>query len=101
GANRWQGDKSVPTVQEQGIAGFDVTSWIGLAATAGTPKAVVERLHAALSKGLQQPALRERIETVTGGEAQASASPAAMRERVSTELQRWNQVIDNAGIERR
>jgi len=45
GAARWQGLPDVPTVQEGGVEGFDVGSWAGLATTAGTPRAIVERLN--------------------------------------------------------
>lgn len=52
----------VPTLAESGYAGFDVQSWFGLAAPAGTPRAVIEQVNAALNKVLAQPEVRTRLQ---------------------------------------
>jgi tripartite-type tricarboxylate transporter receptor subunit TctC len=96
GATRWQGLPDVPTVQEAGLQGFDVGSWAGLATTAGTPRAIVDRLNAEVQKALQVPEVRARLESF-GGEARGS-TPEEMRNRVATEVQRWSKVIADAHI---
>ncbi len=96
GGTRWSGMPDVPTANEGGVAGFDVRSWIGLAAPAGTPRAIIERLHAEVQKALQVPEVRERLEGF-GGEARGS-TPAEMRERVIAEVARWKRVITESKI---
>ena len=96
GATRWPGLPDVPTVQEAGVPGFDVSSWAGLATTAGTPRAIVERLNAEVLKALQVPEVRARLESF-GGEVRGS-TPDEMRARIASEVQRWSKVIAEAGI---
>ncbi len=98
GPQRWPGMPDVPTVAEQGVAGFDVRSWAGWMLPAGTPAAVVERLNAETQKALQVAAVRQRLEEM-GGEARGS-TPQEMTAMVSAELQRWSQVVADAKIPR-
>ncbi len=98
GATRWSGLPEVPTVQEAGVQGFDVNSWAGLATTAGTPRAIVDRLHVEMNKALQVPEIRARLESF-GGEVRGSTSEE-MRARVASEVQRWAKVIAEARIPR-
>lgn len=95
-ATRWSGLPAIPTVAEQGVVGFDVRSWAGLMAPAGTPRAVIERLNAAAQKALQQTGVRARLEAM-GGEATGS-SPEDMKTLLTSELQRWTQLVADAHI---
>ena len=72
----------VPTIAEQGVAGYDVRSWAGLMVPAGTPRAVVERLNAETLKALQLPTVRSRLEEM-GGEARGS-TPDEMKAMVAS-----------------
>jgi tripartite-type tricarboxylate transporter receptor subunit TctC len=96
GPQRWPGLPDVPTVSEQGVAGYDVRSWAGLLAPAGTPRAVVDRLNAETLKALQVPAVKSRLEDI-GGEARGS-TPEEMKAMVSSELSRWAQVVSDSKI---
>ncbi len=96
GPQRWPGLPHVPTVAEQGVPGYDVRSWAGVMAPAGTPGAIVEQLNAAVIKALEVPAVRKRLEDM-GGEARSS-TPAEMKTMVSAELERWKRVIADARI---
>ena len=96
GQQRWPGLPDVPTVAEQGVSGYDVRSWAGLMAPAGTPRAVVDRLNAETVKALQIPAVRIRLEEM-GGEARGSTSDE-MKAMVASEVQRWSQVVADANI---
>lgn len=98
GPQRWGGMPEIPTVAEQGIAGFDVRSWAGWMLPAGTPSAIVEHLHAETQKALQVPAVKARLEEM-GGEVRGS-TPQEMTALVAAELQRWTQVVADAKIPR-
>jgi tripartite-type tricarboxylate transporter receptor subunit TctC len=96
GPQRWQGLPDVPSVSEQGVAGYDVQSWAGLMAPAGTPKPVIDRLNAELQKALLVPAVKTRLEDM-GGEVRGSTSEE-MRNMVATQTQKWIQVVNDAKI---
>lgn len=96
GAQRWSGLPNVPTVAEQGVPGYDVRSWAGLMAPAGTAEGIVEQLHGAVLKALEVPAVRKRLEDM-GGEARGS-TPAEMKVMVSAELEKWKRVVADARI---
>jgi tripartite-type tricarboxylate transporter receptor subunit TctC len=99
GAQRWPGMPEVPTVAEQGVAGYDVRSWAGWMLPAGTPQAIVDRLHDETQKALQVPTVKARLEEM-GGEARGS-TPQEMTAMVSAEVQKWTQVVTDAKIARR
>jgi tripartite-type tricarboxylate transporter receptor subunit TctC len=96
GNTRWNTLPNVPTIVESGVPGYDVRSWAGLATTAGTPKAVVERLNAELKRASQVAEVRTKLEEM-GGEVRAS-TPAEMKARVAGDLQGWVKVIKDAKI---
>jgi tripartite-type tricarboxylate transporter receptor subunit TctC len=76
---------------ELGFPQFDVSAWIGLAAPAGTPDPVVERIAAEVRRALEDEAFRERI-AGTGAEV-AYLGPAEFGALVQREIPRWAQVI--------
>jgi len=96
GSQRWPGLPDVPTANEQGVTGYDVRSWAGLMAPAGTPRAVIDKLNAETVKALKQPQIQARLEEI-GGEARSS-TPEEMKAMVTSELQRWTQVVNDAKI---
>lgn len=85
----------VPTFIESGYADFDVQSWFGLAAPAGTPAAVVDKLNAELAKVLALPEVKKRLAEM--GATPAGGSPADMRKFASAEIKRWNAVVKASG----
>jgi tripartite-type tricarboxylate transporter receptor subunit TctC len=85
----------VPTVAESGFPGFDVQSWFGLAAPAGTPRPVVDRLNAELSKVLTNPDVRQRLLNLAA--TPAPGTPEQMRSFASTEVKRWHDVVKLSG----
>lgn len=87
----------VPTVQQQGIAGYDVASWNALAAPAGTPAAVVERLNRAARAAVASPEVQDKLGRL-GVQVQAS-SPAELQALLASEIRRWGDVIKAAKIE--
>lgn len=85
----------VPTLAESGFAGFDVQSWFGLAAPAGTPQAVVERLNTALNQALDAPEVTKRLLDLAA--TPAPGTPAQMRAFADAEITRWQAVVKASG----
>lgn len=98
GPDRWSGLPNVPTLAEQGVPGYDVRSWAGFLAPAGTPRPIVERLNAEIQKALPVSTVRQRLEDM-GGEAKGS-TPEEMKLMVARELEKWAQVVTDAKIPR-
>lgn len=96
GPQRWPGLPDVPTVADQGVPGYDVRSWAGLMAPAGTHRAVIERLNAEVQKVLPLPAVKARLEDM-GGEVRGS-TPEEMKTLVASQTQKWIQVVNDAKI---
>jgi tripartite-type tricarboxylate transporter receptor subunit TctC len=97
GGERWRFLPDVPTVGEAGVRGYEAESWMGLATTAGTPPAIVARLNEEVKRALQSAEVRARLDQL-GSEPVYSTSES-MRKRVADDVQRWKQVVRDAGIE--
>jgi tripartite-type tricarboxylate transporter receptor subunit TctC len=78
------------------VAGYDVRTWLGMAAPKATPAPVVARLNAALRSGLADPQVEERLRKV-GMDVRAT-SPEEMRAMVAAQIARWKQVVADARI---
>ena len=88
----------VPTIAEQGLPGFQFATWIGIAAPAGTPKPIVDRLHAEMVKALAMPDLQAAF-AKQGMQVAPSASPEAFAQFMKSEHDRLGELIKNAGIQ--
>ena len=86
----------VPTMIEAGIPGFVVTQWHGIVAPAGTPPAVIERLHQGIARSLRQPDVAARL-AADGTEAVGS-SPQQFAAHMKAEREKWIRAIRQAGI---
>lgn len=95
-ATRAKALPQVPTVAEQGFPGFDVPTWFGLIAPAGTPRELVAQLHQVVSEGLKSPEAAERFAQV-GGEPLVD-TPEQFATYIREETQRWTRVIKSANI---
>jgi tripartite-type tricarboxylate transporter receptor subunit TctC len=87
----------VPTVQQAGVAGYDVASWNALAAPAGTPADVVDRLNRAAREAVATPAVQERLGKL--GMRLQAGSPTELQALLGSEIRRWGEVIRKAKIE--
>ncbi|WP_458763699.1 tripartite tricarboxylate transporter substrate binding protein [Cupriavidus basilensis] len=85
----------VPTVAESGFPGFDVQSWFSLAAPAGTPRPVIERLNSALNKVLAAPDVRQRLQDLAA--TPEPGSPEQLRRLIAAETKRWHDVVKQSG----
>ncbi len=86
----------LPTVAEQGFAGFDVSSWQGIVVPAGTPKPIIQRLHRGLVTVMASPEVKEKFAQYS---AFATAStPEQFAAYIKEELGRWQKVAQQAGV---
>jgi len=97
-SRRFRGLPNVPTMQESGVKGYDVTAWNGIAAPANTPRAIIDRLNRAVNAALAQPDLQKRFEEL-GIEARGG-TPEDLRDILASEIDKWNSLVDAAKIER-
>ena len=87
----------VPTLGQY-LPGFDVTSFLGLAASPGTPRPIIERLNAEVRKALAEPDMKKRFADL-GGEARGGA-PEEMRAYIESEIAKWKKLIEARKIEK-
>jgi tripartite-type tricarboxylate transporter receptor subunit TctC len=86
----------VPTLAEAGLPGYDATSWYGLLAPSGTPRAAVSRLGDEAVKALGAPDSRERL--LNQGIEPAKGGPDEFAPFLAAEIAKWAKVIKAAGI---
>ncbi|SEK12553.1 Tripartite-type tricarboxylate transporter, receptor component TctC [Variovorax sp. OK605] len=91
----WPSLPGVPSASAT-LPGFEVRSWLGLAAPAHTPDAIVQRLNAQVRQLLQQPDVQKVL--ANAGSAASPSSPLAMQEMVRAEIERWRDVVVRRGI---
>jgi tripartite-type tricarboxylate transporter receptor subunit TctC len=87
----------VPTLQEAGIAGFDISQWQGVLAPAATPRALVDRLNTAIRVALRSPDVRERLVTQGGNEI-VTGTPADFAALIRSDLKQYAKLIKDARI---
>jgi len=85
----------VPTMAESGLPGFDVSTWFGVFAPAGTPAAIVTRLNETMTAALRTPEMRQRLAGM--GAEPAPMSPDQFAELVRGELAKYQKVVKYSG----
>lgn len=96
GPSRLAAAPDVPTFAEGGLPGLDVGTWNVVMAPSGTPRAIVDRLNAALNQVLGEPAIRARLEAL-GIAPIADSTPAGTAERVTREIATWRRAFELSG----
>lgn len=86
----------IPTVAEAGLPGFESVQWYGMLAPARTPKEIVTRLHAEMTRILQQPDVKERF--AGDGADPVGNTPEEFARYIQSELVKWAKVAREAGI---
>jgi tripartite-type tricarboxylate transporter receptor subunit TctC len=86
----------LPTLDEVGLKGYEVTAWFGLAAPAGTPRDVVMRLNQALNRVTRDPKVAEAL--VAGGATVIQGTPEEFYNFVKAEVEKWGPVVKRAGV---
>ncbi|HYF19502.1 MAG TPA: tripartite tricarboxylate transporter substrate binding protein [Ramlibacter sp.] len=86
----------VPTMAEAGLPGYEVSSWFGVFAPAGTPPAVVSRINADLVKVMNQPDVQQQF--ATRGDEPFFGTPEQASAYLRAEIAKWNRLIKEANI---
>jgi tripartite-type tricarboxylate transporter receptor subunit TctC len=90
---------NVPTMDEAGLKGFEVSVWHALYAPKGTPKPVIDKLTNALQDAMKDSTVKQRFADLgTEPVAQNRATPAALSAHLKAELDRWAPIIKKAGV---
>jgi tripartite-type tricarboxylate transporter receptor subunit TctC len=89
----------IPTLDEQGLTGFDLVVWNGLYAPKGTPKPALDKLVAALQSAVQAPAFRARLADLGAEPAPlAKATPESLGALLKSEIDKWAPIIRKSGV---
>ena len=86
----------VPTLDEQGLKGFDVSNWFGIYAPRGTPAEVIARVGTAFNQALQEPELQKRLATL--GATPTGSTPEQMARVVAADTAKWARLIRDRKI---
>ena len=95
-ARRAAGAADIPTIAESGVPGYEAVQWYGVLAPAGTPRAIIDRLHGATVKALQRTDVREKLST--DGAETIGSSPEEFGAYIKAETVKWAKVVKSAGI---
>ncbi len=87
--------QDIPTIAEQGVAGFEAISWAGACAPGGTPKLIVDRLYNEIAKVLKVPDIRERL--LRDGIEPIGSTPEQFMEHTKKEAVKWGKVVKDSG----
>jgi tripartite-type tricarboxylate transporter receptor subunit TctC len=93
---RAKGHPAVPTMEEQGFAGFDATTWYGLAGPGKMPAAMAQRMNEDINKVLAMPDVIEKLEQY--GAEDGGGSAQRFSEFIRAEQQKWARVIKDANV---
>src|SRR5690348_2476630 len=96
GAKRSPVLPDVPTIAEAGVPGYEATNWWGIIAPAGTPKEIVDKVHAALSAAQNSPDTQRRLESE--GADMVRMSPQEFGAFMVSEMEKWGKVVAQSGI---
>lgn len=86
----------VPTIDESGVRGFDVSGWYALFAPARTPPEIIAKINADTVKAVADPVIRQRLDAL--GVGVIGSSPDELRAYLKAEMDRWGPTIKEAGI---
>lgn len=86
----------VPTMDEAGVAGYEISAWYGVFAPAGTPKDIVAKLNAEIVKILQVPTVSKHLSEI--GAEPVGSTPEQFRDFVTSEVAKWRKVVRDSGM---
>jgi len=95
GAKRSAVFPELPTLNESGVPGYDVTSWSGLLVPVGVPRAIVDRLNAEVNKAINSPGYKDKFEAL--GSEGGGGTPEAFAELIRKDSAKWADVIKRSG----
>lgn len=86
----------VPAIAEAGVPGYETVNWFGLVAPAGTPPAIIERLHREVSAAQSQPEVQKQFDA--DGAAVLRMRPAEFQAYMIADMNKWERVVKEGGI---
>ena len=86
----------VPTAAEAGLPGWQASSWFGVVAPAGTPPAIIDRLHAEIAKAVRLPSMQRF--TRESGARMVGGSPGEFAQLIVAERAKWREIVKSANI---
>ncbi len=86
----------LPTVAEAGVPGFEASTWVGVAAPAGTPKSIIAKLHGEFTRILKLPEVKERLAAL-GFKDKGNTTPEEFGTIIKNEVVRWSKVLKESG----
>jgi tripartite-type tricarboxylate transporter receptor subunit TctC len=89
----------VPTLEELGLAGYEITQWQAVVAPAGTPRPIIDVIHREVVKALKMPDVVERLAT-RGGNELVGNTPEAFAEVIKNDLAKYRRLVKEARLER-
>ncbi|HEY9280100.1 MAG TPA: tripartite tricarboxylate transporter substrate binding protein [Eoetvoesiella sp.] len=95
-AKRSPAAPEIPTMEEEGFKGFEVTTWFGILAPAGTPERVVEMLNKNIAKILQNSTIQEQF--IKAGAEVAGNDPKAFKTYMEEQLDKWHKIAEAANV---
>ena len=96
-AGRQPAFPDVPTAEEAGVAGYQVTTWYGVFAPAGTPAAIVNRLHREIVRAMRSPETRSKLEGI-GADGTVSRAPEEFAALVRADTARYAKIVKDIGL---
>ena len=97
--NRLSALPNVPTLDEQGLKGFEVKVWHGMYTAKGTPKPILDKINVALRAALQDPTIKQRLADLSSDIVPLDkVTPAGLKTHLEAEIAKWSPVIKKAGI---
>jgi tripartite-type tricarboxylate transporter receptor subunit TctC len=95
GPKRSEAMPELPTVSEAGVPGYEATTWTGMVAPAGLPRAIIMRLNAELNKMVASPTFKEKVAPI--GSEPMSGTPEQFAQFIKSESAKWADVIKRSG----
>ena len=95
-ARRFPTLPNVPTMDEAGVKGYEADSWNGLAAPAGTPRDIINRIQSEVARIVHQPDMKERL--LKDGIEPIGSTPEQFAGHIRNDRAKWEKVIERAGI---
>lgn len=96
GTKRWGAFPNLPTLDEAGLKGFNIVGWYGIVMPAGTPPAIVAKIHDAFTRPLSSPEIRKRL--AEGGMEAGGNTPEEFSATIRSDIERLRPVLLKSGI---
>lgn len=94
-AKRSTGAPNIPTIAEAGIPGYDLNSWQGVLAPAGTPQAIINKLNKEIVQALKQPEVKDQL--ISQGFEIVASSPEYLAKQLNIQAPKWAKLVRDSG----